>query len=351
MTGFSVTAPFAPLTALLPPLAGGRYLSGTVDPVLALLLAAVVVLYLWGVARNNRLHPRHRWPAGRTACFVGFVVVTAAALFSFIGVYDATLFWDHMIQHLMLIMVAAGLLAGSAPIALAWRATTGDAHRRLSDALRSRPAVIAGHPATAFILYGVLVPLTHLTVFFNWAIEWRAVDDLEHVLFLAIGYMFWRHIFGADPNRYRTHPAVRALLLFLAVPVDTFVGLSLDSESHEIFPAFVAMHRTWGMSLVMTLHVGGVIMWVGGDTLMTAALIPVVWEWVRLEERKATRFDRELDAFFPPSLPGPGQPTAGAALGTYASRSRTRHPGAAGTGPGQGPAPAPAAGDVRPGGT
>lgn len=242
--------------------------------------------------------------------------MSAIAVVTFFGAYDRTLFWDHMVQHLLLIMVAAVLLAVSSPVDLLWRATAGRAHRRMTDWLRSRPARVVGHPVTGFVLYGLVVPVTHLTILFNWAIEYEAVDQLEHLLFVVIGYLFWRQIFGGDPNRYRMAPPMRALLLFLAVPVDTFVGLTLSLETTEIFPAFRAEHRTWGLSLVADLHVGGVIMWVGGDVLMMLALIPVVVAWVRREELQAARYDRELEAYFPGHLP-PGQPTAGFALGRH----------------------------------
>ena len=54
--------------------------------------------------------------------------MTAFSVFSFVGVYQQELFWDHMVQHLLLIMVAAPLFAISSPIDLAWRATTGRRH-------------------------------------------------------------------------------------------------------------------------------------------------------------------------------------------------------------------------------
>jgi cytochrome c oxidase assembly factor CtaG len=312
-----------PLLAVLPPLAGSHFLRTYLSPAPLAVMAAVLVLYLWGVARNNRLHPRHRWAAVRTAAFVGADVVTAVAICSFIGAYDGTLFWVHMVQHLMLIMVAAPLFAAGSPVDLLWRATSGSVHRRLGALLRSRPALLAGHPVTAFVLYGVLVPLTHLTAFYNWAVQYRSVDELEHLLFVVIGYLFWRQLFGGDPNRYRAQPPVRALLLFLALPVDTFVGVTLNSESGEIFPALTAEHRTWGPSLVSDLHLGGVIMWVGGDMLMMLALIPVAVAWVRREERSARRFDHEVVTYFPPPDPRGGQPTAGFALGTYDKRRST----------------------------
>lgn len=311
--------PHLQLLGALPPISAGRLLSITADPLPVSILVAVLVLYLWGVARNNRLHPRHRWPIGRTLALLGGVLTTAAAILSVLGVYDDELFWVHMVQHLLLVMVAAGLFAVSSPIELLWRATSGAAHRAVTAALRSGPAKVAGHPVTAFLAYALVIPLAHLTVFMTLVLETATVHHAEHVLFVVVGYFFWRQILGKDPGAGRLHPALKSLYLFLAVPVDTFVGLTLSLENSEIFPREAALHRTWGPSLVADLHIGGVVMWVGGDVLMMLAFIPVVVQWVRLDERHAVRADRELVAYFPPPV-HTGQPTAGFALGTAKRR-------------------------------
>ena len=257
-------------------------------------------LYLWGVVpRRTGCTPgtpgpvAHRRLPGRPGRHGGLAVE------SFIGVYDRILFWDHMVQHLMLIMVAAALFAVGSPLALAFRA-----HHRLrppavTRGLRSPAARFFGHPAVAFVLYAVAVPIFHLTSFYNYTLEHAWVNDLEHLVFLLVGYLFWRQIFGVDPNRYRLHPALQFAYLFLAIPVDTFTGLSLDSTYHELFPAYLAMHRTWGPSLVNDLHTGGVIMWVGGDTLMLIPMVPVALRWLHIDERRAVRVDRELDLVLP----------------------------------------------------
>ncbi|MGH9087979.1 MAG: cytochrome c oxidase assembly protein [Acidimicrobiales bacterium] len=291
-----IAAPSFLADALLPPLQGGRFGTVGLTAVPILMMAAALGLYLWGVVRNDRLHPRHPWPRRRTAAFAGGIAVTAVAVLSFIGAYDGVLFWDHMIQHLLLIMVAGALFAVGSPIDLAWRATAGVAHCRVGRVLRSGPANAVGHPIVAYAVYALVIPLTHLTSLYNYTLVTEQVHDTEHLVYLVVGYLFFRQIFGSDPNCYRMHPALQALYLFVAVPIDTFVGLSLDNETREIFPAYTAMHRQWGVSLVQDLHIGGVIMWVGGDTLMMLALIPVALQWLRLEERKALRADRELDA-------------------------------------------------------
>ncbi len=282
--------------APLPPLSGRQLLSTQFDFVPVALIVAALVLYLWGVRRNNALHPRHPWSAGRTAAWIGALVTTGISVFTFVGVYDTELFWDHMVQHLLLIMVAAPLFAIASPLQLSWRATTGTSHIAVTEVLRSAPAKFLGHPIVAFLLYAVMIPLSHLTNWYNLTLENESLHNAEHLAFLVVGYLFWRQIFGADPNCYRLHPALQFFYLFLAIPIDTFTGLSLTGATHELFPAFLATHRTWGPSYVVDLHVGGDIMWVVGDTLMLWPMIPVAVRWMHMEERKADRIDRELDA-------------------------------------------------------
>lgn len=260
------------------------------------MIVAALVVYLWGVGRYNRLNTRHLWPVGRTVAFIAGLATVGFGIFSFIGVYEMALFWDHMVQHLLLIMIAAPLFALSSPIELLWRASTGRTRVRVKRMLRSRTAKFFGHPFVAFLSYAIVIPVTHLTGLFELMMDHQWICDGEHLVFLAVGFLFWRQVFGHDPNRYRLHPAAVFLYLFLAIPIDTFTGLSLDNATHETFHALALMHMPWMPSLVEDLHLGGVIMWVGGDTLMLWPMIPVALSWMHLEERKAERADREADA-------------------------------------------------------
>ena len=280
----------------LPPLRGSQLFSTQFDFVPVALIVAALVLYLWGVRRNNALHPRLPWSAGKTAAWIGALVTTGVSIFSFVGVYDRELFWDHMVQHLVLIMVAAPLFAIASPLELAWKSTRGTAHLVVTEALRSKVANFFGHWAIAFVLYAVVIPISHLTVWYNYTLTQESVHNAEHLVFLVVGYLFWRQIFGNDPNKYRLHPGLQFVYLFLAIPIDTFTGLSLAGATKEMFPAYLATHRAWGPTYVNDLHIGGSIMWVVGDTLMLWPMIPVALRWMHREERKAARIDRELDA-------------------------------------------------------
>jgi putative membrane protein len=259
-----------------------------------LILGAAAVYFL-GVWQSNRQLPETPWSWRRTAAFMGGTFVTFVAIQTFVGVYDDVLFYDHMIQHLMLIMMAAPLYTMGAPLELLHRATTGRTHEIVTRLLNSKVAEAIGHPITGFVLYMVLIPVAHLTSLYNFTLTNDLAHDNEHLAFLVIGYLFWRPVVAIEPSRHPLHPGVRLLYLALAVPVDTFTGLALTSVAHETFPYYTTFTRNWGPSLVADLHTGGAVMWVGGDTLMLLAMLPVAVQWSRYEEQKAVEIDRLLD--------------------------------------------------------
>jgi putative copper resistance protein D len=278
------------------PPAIGHHLGSTALAVTpSLLIGGAATVYLWGVVRVARIDPDRPWAVRRTVAFLGAMALVFVAIELVVGVYDDTLFYDHMIQHLMLIMLAAPLIAMGAPLELLDRATTGTTHEAVTRVLGSRAAGVVGHPITGFVLYTVLVPAVHLTGLYNTMLTNDLAHDNEHLAFLVVGYLFWRPVVAIEPSRHPLGPALRLVYLMLAVPVDTFSGLVLLSANHEMFAAYDGVHRTWGPSLVGDLHAGGAIMWVAGDSLMALAMIPVVVAWVRSEDAAARRIDAELD--------------------------------------------------------
>ncbi len=260
------------------------------------ILVAAGLLYVAGTVRWTTSHPGAPWSVKRTVCFLAGLVIVLVATESVVGVYDMVLFSDHMIQHLLLIMVAAGFLAMGAPLELALGTLPGRLGRGLNAAADSKAGEMLGHPIVGFGLYAVFIPVTHLTSLFNLMLTHMWVHRAEQVGFLLIGYLFWRPVVAIEPAKHRLAPGLRLVYLALAVPVDTFTGLALAMSGHEMFPAYSTMGRNWGGSLVDDLHTGGSLMWIGGDLLMMGAMIPIAVLWMRDEEAKARVIDAQLDA-------------------------------------------------------
>jgi putative membrane protein len=252
-----------------------------------LLVGAGLLYYYYGVRRAAS------WPRVRSVCFLLGLLVTFIATQTFIGAYDMAYFSDHMVQHLLLIMVAAPLFALSAPLDLAYE-SGNDRIRRFLD---GKFMEVVTHPLFAFALYFAFIPFTHLTGFMNLMMNHMWIHHLEQIGFLVVGYLFFRAAFGLERG-YKIHPGLRLVYVMAAVPVDTFTGLVLSMSSRNPFSSYGAMApagatKAWILSNV---KLGGGIMWIGGDALMLLALIPIGIMWVKWETERTKELDKILDA-------------------------------------------------------
>jgi putative copper resistance protein D len=278
------------------PFTWGHLDSSALSLTTTVILLAVSGLYLAGAARYPKLAQGRRWSPKRTTAFLGGIAVVFLATESVVGVYDMTLFTDHMVQHLMLIMVAAGLFAMGAPLELACTTTAGPPGKALNALVDSKLGELVGQPIFGFLAYALFIPVTHLTSLFNLMLSHMWVHHLEQLGFLFVGYLFWRPVVAIEPCRHPLAPGLRIIYLALAVPVDTITGLALVMSDHELFSTYAAMHRSWGPSLLTDLRTGGAVMWIGGDLLMLLAMIPVAVLWMRDEDSKVGDLDARLDA-------------------------------------------------------
>ena len=248
-------------------------------PAVSAAVAVAAALYLWGAWRVRRDHPARPWPRWRTGMFLGGLAVIVIATQSGIAAYDGVLFWDHMIQHLLLLMVAPPLLVISQPVTLLLHASRNPVHTWAKRAVRSRVASVLTWPPFVLAAYIATVVVTHLTSLADVIITNEAAHNTEHVVYLAVGYLFYLPLLGREPIRWRVSYPIRLLVLILAMPVDTFTGLVLGYEPRG-FPA--AGPRPPGSpSPVTDAHWAGALMWIGGDAIMLAFMMVVVLLWSR----------------------------------------------------------------------
>jgi cytochrome c oxidase assembly factor CtaG len=248
-------------------------------PVVTASVVVIAALYLWGVVRVARRHPARPWPRWRTGLFLAGLAVVVIALQSGIGTYDDVLFWDHMVQHLMLIMVAPPLLIFGQPITLLLHASRNPLHTWVKKALRSKVASFLTWPVFGFAAYAAAIVVLHLTALANLIARDDTAHEIEHVVFLVVGYLFFLPIIGSEPIRWRLSYPTKLILLFLIMPVDTFTGLVLSYGNRGTPGLPVGAHPAWAGTATGDLHAGGAAMWVGGDGLMFIMMMIVFLMW------------------------------------------------------------------------
>jgi cytochrome c oxidase assembly factor CtaG len=269
----------------------------SVEPLIAIPLVALALLWRTAVRRVNRAHPANPVPRLRSVAFYGGLAAIAVALMSGIERYDTILFSVHMVQHILLTLVAAPLLALSGPITLLLRLSSPSIRRRwILRVLHSRIMRAVSFPVVAWVLFAGVMWGTHFSPVFDAALENPLVHDLEHLVYLTTGLLFWWPAVGVDPSPWRlSHPA-RALYVFLQMPQNTFLAVAVLSASSPLYPHYATLVRNWGPSSLSDQQTAGGIMWLVGDAIFLAVILLLVAAWMRHEERMTSQLDRRADA-------------------------------------------------------
>jgi cytochrome c oxidase assembly factor CtaG len=246
-------SPLTPLTTLttwqFAPLASGA-------------LAAGAGLYLAGTRTVARRHPGRPWPRRRTLAFGAALCAIAVATQGADAVYDDVALRAHMVQHLLLIMVAPPLLVFGRPVTLLLHATRNPWHTRAKRVVRSRAAAALTWPPLGVAVYSAVVLATHLTPLI---LARGALHEAEHVAYLAAGYLFFLPVIGSEPTRWRLSLFARYLLILAVMPADIVTG------------AAYLLARPFGGYTAADVHLAGLIMLAGSDAIMVmlAALLAV----------------------------------------------------------------------------
>ena len=137
---------------------------------------------------------------------------------------------------------------------------------------------------------------THFSPLFDLALENPAVHDLEHVLYLTVGLLFWWPAVGLDPSPWRMSHPVRAMYVFLQMPQNTFLAVTIMNSSIVLYAHYATNARSWGPSALEDQQTAGGLMWITGDMLFLTAIGLIIAGWMIHEQKQEAIVDRRMDA-------------------------------------------------------
>src|SRR5437763_3344746 len=249
--------------------------------------------YVIGV---RRLHAHGRsWSAPRTAAFLSGLAVVLVATESGVAAYDRVLYSLHVVQHILLGMVAPLLLVLGAPITLALQAGSRTSQRRILRVLRSAPARVLTHPLTAWLLFGTSIVTLYFTPLYELSLRNGWFHVATHAYFLLAGCLFLAHVVGLDPIPHALGYGARLLYVVVLLPFHTFVGVALLTMNTVIASGWYDhVHRTWGARPLVDQRTGAGLLWISGELFGLLCIGIVVYRWMSAEERAAARTDRRI---------------------------------------------------------
>lgn len=234
------------------------------------------------------------------AYFSGLVML-ALALISPIDWLGGQLLFMHMVQHKLIVMIAAPLLWLGNPFPFMVWGMPGFLRARVSalfmrDSQFRRLLIVCTNPGLAWLLYIVVYMGWHDPNAYNLALRNEWVHKLEHLSFFAIAMLFWWHVIGAAPHLHRASVWGRLALLLGVVPFQMAAGIVIATADTVIYTYYTSVPHIWGFTALDDQAMGGAIMWIPSSEMMVWAVVFLLASLFKHEEHKSPPVSTKLRA-------------------------------------------------------
>jgi putative membrane protein len=233
-----------------------------VEPVVAMGIVLIAALYLYAIGPLRR---RHGWSESvdrrQTAWFLGGLAVMFVSLQGPIHeLGDYYLFSAHMVQHLLVTMIAPPMLLAGMP---AWLV---DRVLRVRGVLPVVRLLVS--PFVAFGLFNAVFAIWHAPQFYQAALGRPEVHSLEHVLFIGTAMLTWWPVMSPSTLLPRLATPFQMVYLFIQAVVPTILGALITFADGVLYPYYAAAPRMLGLEPLIDQQIAGLIMWLGGAAIL-----------------------------------------------------------------------------------
>ena len=243
-------------------------------------LAGLGALYEWR-ARHAPAGATRSPTSGQRAAFFTALGLIFLSLNGWIhDLSDYYLFSAHMVQHLVLTLVAPPLLIMGTPgwmlrPALAWRGV-GPLARSVTAAPR------------AFLIFNLVLAAWHLPPIYGLAMAHHPVHIVQHLCFMVGATLMWWPILSPLPERPRLSYPAQMLDLFLLTSPMSIVAVCIAYARSLLYPAYAAAPRIWGITPMQDQMIGAQIMWIPGGLFFFAIISVVFFRWQQVGAEDST---------------------------------------------------------------
>ena len=275
----------------------------SIDPELLAPVALAAFFYARGLARwRDRSREHASW---RVVSYYAGLSVLVLAIESPIDRLGAHHFTFHMLQHELLLMVAAPLILLGAPTTPALLGMPRRLRLRAVRPLAKRRSVrqlyrLATHPAVAASMLTAMLWTWHLAPgWYDAALRDDVVHDVQHISYVVAGMLFWWGVIDPAPLRARMPYPLRMVYLLVAGTPKHLLAALLTFASGPLYDVYVAVEPMVGLTPEADQSIGGLIMWAPSQMMHLLAIAIVFFVWAHKSELDQQRSDAEqlrLDA-------------------------------------------------------
>ena len=288
---FLVGATSASAHVLDPTALAERSFPWSFEPWVLVLLSVSIVLYAIGLRRLWRHAGRGRGVSAlQMLAFAAGWLTLIVALVSPLDPLGSQLFSAHMVQHELLMIVAAPLLVLGRPLAawawalpFQWRRAVG--HFFHAPAWRGPWLFVTG-PFVAWVLHALALWIWHVPFLFDAALANEGVHTLQHATFFLTALVFWWSILGAATRKER---GIALLSLFTTMVHTGALGALLTLAKTPWYPSYFQTAPIYGLDALEDQQLGGLIMWVPAGFVYIACGVALASRWLEPSGRGSGR--------------------------------------------------------------
>ncbi len=193
----------------------------------------------------------------------------------------------HVVQHVLLMMVAAPLIVMGKPLTLATQAARRTNQVRIIKVLHSRVVAALTFPVlTWFLYFGSMYAYFEDRSLYDYSVQHVLFHDATHLIFLTVGLLYWQPILGTDTSRWKMPPGVRILVTFIGMPFEAFLGISIYMTDQPIDP----------INSLENTKAAGQAFWILAMAASAVCIAVIAIRWYEQMERQTGREDRQADA-------------------------------------------------------
>ncbi len=248
------------------------------EPLLVGTLVLAAWLYALGVGPwRFRLAPGEGFPRAAVARFYAGIATFYLAVGSPLDqIGEQFLFSAHMLQHMIIVYLAAPLVLTGLPV---WWLD------RVIDRPVVRPVVRAATaPVAAAVIYALSVSLWHIPGAYEAALRDKLVHVVQHLMFFGVALIQWWPLVSPSRVAPARPPGVQVLYLVglggLQFPLVAFLNFSRE----VLYPTYDFAPRLLNLTPHEDQVLGGAIMGVGGMFISLGLISWSFYRWTRQTE-------------------------------------------------------------------
>lgn len=238
-------------------------------------------VYIRGIRRLwRKAGTGHSVTRSQAAAFVGSLFVLFVALISPLHALSEELVSAHMVQHMLLMVVAAPLFVmGSPRLVCTWGLSTS--WRSVFVHLqRSLDAAATGPPILLWTLYAATLWLWHMPVAYQAAVVDPFIHDAQHLSFFGVACYFWNTML-VPLRRRGLHPLTAVIALFSTSLHAMLLGIFMSLSPVIWYEAYADRAIAWGLSSLEDQQLAGLIMWMPSCLVYPAAAGVGIGRWLK----------------------------------------------------------------------